>query len=100
MGKITSIKGSKEQDVYKIEGEAFERIKKLSNETDIGLTKHREAAQEVHSNFWKEIAKEVGKEKLKANYTFNASYEKLGFYLVEKKNEENFLEKIVRDILK
>ena len=91
----------KDDSVFKIEGEAFKRVREAARKFDkekIKLDKEaavlNKRAATLRKQFWEVVYKEIGANLDDTHYDFNEKYEKFGFYLVEKDDFDNPFERI------
>jgi len=88
MGNIENL--HKDQDTYKIEGEAFERVRAASDlfdkhkaECDAAVSKLGEAMNGFRQDFWEVIYKEVGVNLGKEDWILK-EYKKHRLYFIER----------------
>lgn len=77
---------SKDKDTerkWKLEGEAFERIKVKRDALEKVTEEGERLRREAHKALWDAIHEELPETEKEKNYSINPSFESLGFYVVQ-----------------
>ena len=85
---VVKINKFKDVNMYKIEGDAFHKIKEKRKELNDFMDDFKEKAKKHHTALWDAIEEEIGK-KGDVPYNLDTEYEELGFYVVKKCSKNN-----------
>lgn len=85
---VVNITKFKDMNMYKIEGDAFNKVKEKHKELTVFLEEMKEQVKKRHAALWDTIEEEIGK-KGDSPYYLDAEYEELGFYVVKKRTNTN-----------